>query len=508
MEAFFLNKLTEEVKKIAHEFALEFVDVGFLTTSDKIWFMLQERPQLAQYFAVIWKKIDQDFQHEGQRYFAIPVIMSKRGIGLAVCCGNTNKVGVPQVRERLKYVAVLAEHFQHNQRIREVSQQKWGDPIVFVGFNSLIMERKQELRLMAKSDSPVLITGESGVGKEIFAKLCYLWSNRSDMSFHSVNCGQYQNKDLMVSELFGHKKGSFTGAVNDHKGVFEKADGGTVFLDEIGELSPEAQKMLLRVLGNGEITPLGSTEVVKVDVRVVSATHRNLKKMVKEGRFRHDLLYRLNNFRVHIPPLRERGDDVLLLLDYYLETHNEERGIQKRFTPEALDFLQNYAFPGNIRELKNIVETGFLMSRNDVIDLPDIASKLDDMGEWDDAPEVSLPDILAMQVKLLEKLTEQRTDTPNTQQPMEVSSEVPARVQEIYDRMTRDGADFWEAVKKPFMNRDLNRQEARAIVQLGLTETNGSVKKLGRLFHISEDEDKKFYDFLHRHDLQSIESAS
>jgi len=212
------------------------------------------------------------------------------------------------------------------------------------------------VKRVANTKSSVLITGESGTGKELIARAVHYNGPLKDKPFVTVNCGAIP-ENLMESEMFGHKKGSFTGAIADKKGLFEVANGGTIFLDELGELPLTMQVKLLRVIQEGTFKRVGGTEDVHVDVRVISATNKNLDVEVKAGRFREDLFYRLNVIQVHCPPLRERREDIQMLANHFLEKFSKALGMNvKRVSNEAMDVLKRYHFPGNVRELENIVE--------------------------------------------------------------------------------------------------------------------------------------------------------
>ncbi|WP_457640846.1 sigma-54-dependent transcriptional regulator [Persephonella sp.] len=205
------------------------------------------------------------------------------------------------------------------------------------------------------SDEPVLITGESGTGKEVIAKLIHKYSNRADNPFIAINCAAIPS-GLIEAELFGYEKGAFTGADRSKKGKFLLADGGTIFLDEISEMSLEAQGKLLRVLQEMEVTPVGSSKTYSIDVRVVSATNKDLIKLVAEGKFREDLFYRLSVIEIHLPPLRERKEDIPDLIELFLKQAIKKYGLKKGgFTKEAIELMMRYDYPGNVRELKNIV---------------------------------------------------------------------------------------------------------------------------------------------------------
>jgi len=224
---------------------------------------------------------------------------------------------------------------------------------------------------VAASRSTVLIQGESGTGKELLARLVHNLSPRSDRPIIVVNCGAI-HENLLESELFGHEKGAFTGAVRRRIGYFEEADGGSLFLDEIGELTLTLQVKLLRFLQEREFQRLGGNEVIRTDVRIISATNRDLEARVREGAFREDLFYRLNVVTMSIPPLRERKDDIPPLVDYFLAKFSSESGGQKSISREARDLLMKYDYPGNVRELENILERATVISRDGIISVEDL----------------------------------------------------------------------------------------------------------------------------------------
>ncbi|MCB1025253.1 MAG: sigma-54-dependent Fis family transcriptional regulator, partial [Acidobacteria bacterium] len=221
---------------------------------------------------------------------------------------------------------------------------------------------------IAPARSTVLITGESGTGKEIIAKAIHQSSPRSGNQFVAVNCSNIPS-ELLESELFGHTKGAFTGAVAAKKGLFEVADGGSIFLDEIGDLRPETQVRLLRVIQEREFTPLGETKPVSVDVRIIAATNIDLKEAVKNGMFREDLYYRLSVVPMELPALRERREDILPLAKYFIEKYNKENGreITTTLSPNVLSLLESYYYPGNVRELENIIERAVVIAPTDEI---------------------------------------------------------------------------------------------------------------------------------------------
>src|SRR6266481_4537232 len=220
--------------------------------------------------------------------------------------------------------------------------------------------------VVAPTDATVLINGETGTGKELVARAIHGRSRRSARAFVSVNCAAIPG-DLIASELFGHEKGAFTGATQRRLGRFELADGGTIFLDEVGELLPDTQVALLRVLQEREFERVGGRQPIRADVRVIAATNRDLKAAVANGKFREDLFYRLNVFPIEAPPLRERKDDVLMLVEYFVQRYANRAGRNIRsIDQKTLDLLQSYEWPGNIRELQNVIERSIILSSTDV----------------------------------------------------------------------------------------------------------------------------------------------
>lgn len=235
-----------------------------------------------------------------------------------------------------------------------------------IGQSPKMVEVYKIVARVAGSNSTVLIEGESGTGKELIARNIHLKSPRQKEPFIAVNCVAL-SETLLENELFGHEKGSFTGAIATHKGIFEAAQGGTCFLDEISEMSAAMQAKLLRVLENGEIKRIGSPFPIHVDVRIIAATNKNLEALVKEGSFREDLLYRLNAITIHLPPLRERHEDIPLLTSHFLKKYSAKLGRGSELSPEAMQMLMNYHWSGNVRELENAIEMACTLSPSDVI---------------------------------------------------------------------------------------------------------------------------------------------
>ena len=244
------------------------------------------------------------------------------------------------------------------------------------------MRRIVELsKKAARSDSTVLILGESGVGKEILARSIHNWSPRASKPFVAVNCVALSDH-LLESELFGHEKGAFTGAHQQKKGLLEVAQGGTIFLDEIGDMKPNLQAKLLRVLQDREFDRVGGTQPIKVDIRVIAATNQDLKGSIAEGRFRKDLFFRLNVVNVVIPPLRERREDVPALATFFVDRYAKEmKRPQMGIDPNAVEVLKNYSWPGNVRELANIIERAVVLANEDVITVEDLSLDQQESGE-------------------------------------------------------------------------------------------------------------------------------
>lgn len=293
-----------------------------------------------------------------------------------------------ELRVRIKK---LFEKIESNKRIETlIEQNQLLNEEIDKRYNKLIGNSEKVESLLnlvnqvASNDSTCLITGESGTGKELVARELHYRSKRKTKPFVKVNCGAL-NDNLLESELFGHEKGAFTGAVKKKKGRFELADKGTLFLDEIGDISQAMQIKLLRVLQEGEFERVGGEETINVDVRIVAATNKNLEKMIYENTFREDLFYRLSIIPVAVPPLRERKEDIPLLTSYFLNKYSTNQNTsQKSFTDEALEILQNYSWPGNIRELQNIVERLSVISTENAISAELVNNQLNRGGNFHD----------------------------------------------------------------------------------------------------------------------------
>jgi two-component system response regulator HydG len=278
------------------------------------------------------------------------------------------------LRRAGEFRAIRVENKQLRQEIRRKERgDASGRPI---GKSKKFIDVLRLAEHVAPTDSTVLIQGESGTGKEVVANYIHQLSGRNDGPFLSINCGALP-ENLLESELFGHVKGSFTGAVRDKQGLFAAARGGTFFLDEVGEMPASLQVKLLRVLQEREVIPVGATEAIPVDVRIIAATNRDLEEEIRRGNFRSDLFYRLNVIALQLPPLRERRDDLILLIENFLQRIASERNIeQKALASEALDAVVVYDWPGNVRELENALEHAVVLSRGTLIEAASLPERI------------------------------------------------------------------------------------------------------------------------------------
>ncbi|QEN07569.1 GAF domain-containing protein [Oceanispirochaeta crateris] len=330
-----------------------------------------------------FSEIDKDVGYKTTSILAVPLRMKDQCVGVIEVINKEN--GSNFTEEDLEWLEIFTNQaslaYQNAQSFKKVKDElfRLQDRVESdSGFHKMIFKSSEIEQLLgitdkiSKSDSPVLITGESGVGKELFAEQVHLRSPRSKETFVRLNCAAIP-EELLESELFGHVKGAFTDASNERLGRFSLADGGTIFLDEIGEISLNVQAKLLRVLQNKQFEPLGSSDTIMVDVRIIAATNRNLESMVDKGSFREDLYYRLNVLPVNIPALRDRADDIEVLSDYFLSKYSaRNRKDIKGISPEARELLFSYSWPGNVRELENVIERAVIVSKVSLIDTEDL----------------------------------------------------------------------------------------------------------------------------------------
>ena len=339
-----------------------------------------------------------------------------------------------------------------------------------IGTSALTRHLELEISDAARSDAKVLLTGESGVGKEVVARLIHHQSRRRNVKLVALNCAAVPDS-LLESELFGHVRGSFTGAYRDKPGLLELANSGTIFLDEIGETSLRMQALMLRFLENGEIWRIGAERVqATTDVRVIAATNRDLADRIAQREFRADLYYRLNVLHIKIPPLRDRRDDIPLFLSHFIRIYSDRHLTPvPELTPAAHAALIAYDWPGNVRELKNLVERLVVRRRVGVVDEGDLPTEV--LG-----------------------LSQRRV-------PVAAGEPVPvrSRADELYDRMTVQGESFWSAVHPLFTARDMTRDDMRAIISRGLTQTRGSYRLVLQLFNMPAEDYKPFLNFLRKH---------
>ena len=341
---------------------------------------------------------------------------------------------------------------------------------LLIGTSLVARYLESEISDAARSDAKVLLTGESGVGKEVVAKMIHQQSRRRNVKLVALNCAAVPDS-LLESELFGHVRGSFTGAYRDKPGLLELANSGTIFLDEIGETSLRMQALMLRFLENGEIWRIGADRMqTTTDVRVIAATNRDLAGQIANREFRADLYYRLNVLHIKIPPLRERREDIPQFLDHFFRVYSQRHATTlPELTTAASAALVAYDWPGNVRELKNLVERLVVRSRSTAIDEADLPAEV--LG-----------------------LSRRRVPTTHAE-----AAPVRSRADELYDKMVVNGESFWSAVHPLFNARDMTRDDMRAIISKGLTQTRGSYRLVLQLFNMPPEDYKSFLNFLRKH---------
>jgi transcriptional regulator with PAS, ATPase and Fis domain len=316
----------------------------------------------------------------------------------------------------------------------------------------------------------VLITGESGVGKELVANTLHQQGARASRAMVAVNCAGLP-ETLLESELFGHVKGSFTGAYRDKPGKLEVADGGSIFLDEIGEMTLRMQGLLLRFMETGELQKVGADPTGgRVNVRVIAATNRNLREMIAEGTFREDLFYRLNVIHLIVPPLRERREDIPLLIDHFLARFTRVNGhVVQYISSEAVKLLCEYSWPGNVRELENVIERLVVTGRVETV----------------------TPDDLSMEIRT-QQLVGMR---PKRERRRTIADD-------LYKKLVEERESFWTVVYPLYMQREITRANVRDLVRKGLEDARGNYKIVAKLFNMEQRDYKRFLNFLRKHDCQ------
>ena len=339
-----------------------------------------------------------------------------------------------------------------------------------IGSSAIIAELMQEIERIARSDAKVLVTGESGVGKELVATAIHRRSARAVRQLVTVNCAGLP-ETLLESELFGHVKGSFTGAYRDKQGKLEIADGGTIFLDEIGEMTLRMQGLLLRFMETGELQKVGSDRATtRVNVRVIAATNRNLRDMITQGAFREDLFYRLNVIHLTVPSLRERREDIPALIEHFLDRFTKSNTYTvKTLAPDTQRLLLEFSWPGNVRELENVIERLVVTGRTEAVQ-PD-----------------QLPNEIRMHHSIALRPKRERRRTV---------------ADDLYKRLMEERESFWTAVYPLYMEREITRGNVRDLVRKGLEEARGNYKIVARLFNMEQREYKRFLNFLRKHECQ------
>ena len=358
-----------------------------------------------------------------------------------------------------------------------------------VGESPVIAELRREIERAARSQAKVLILGETGVGKEVVARLIHAGSVRRARPFVPVNCSGIP-ETLLASELFGHARGSFTGAYRDNVGLVRRADRGTLFLDELGEMSLAMQAALLRFTETGEVQPVGAEGPTgRTDTRLITATNRDLRARISEGQFREDLYYRLNVIQIWIPPLRDRGADVLLLFRHYLARVSQDHRMPcPELDPDAEQLLLSYAWPGNVRELRNVAERLVLREQTPVT-ADSLPREL--RGDLRSSTAVAVP---AASVHVAEPSSEQGSRIFERE---ELAIRTAGTVERLWEVLMA-GGDFWTVVQQPFKARELTRSELAALIDRGLQHTRGSYRGLIKTFNLPATDYKRFHAFLYQ----------
>jgi transcriptional regulator with PAS, ATPase and Fis domain len=339
-----------------------------------------------------------------------------------------------------------------------------------IGTSLQMRDLNEEIARVSTSDAKVLVTGESGVGKELVARAIHAGSPRVREPFVPINCAGLP-ETLLESELFGHVKGSFTGAYRDKPGKLEFADRGTVFLDEVGEMTLRMQGLLLRFLETGELQKVGADRASgRVNVRVIAATNRELRPMIADGRFREDLFYRLNVIHLVVPSLRERREDIPQLVNHFLKRFAWNGSTPVRtIGPEAMAAMVEYPWPGNVRELENAIERLVVKTRTEVAGVDDLPIEV-------------------------------RTQRTVSLRPKKERRRTVA--DDLYKKLVEEQQSFWQVVYPLYMQREITKDNVREVVRRGLEETRGNYRIVARLFNLDPSDYKRFLNFLRKHDCQ------
>jgi transcriptional regulator with GAF, ATPase, and Fis domain len=339
-----------------------------------------------------------------------------------------------------------------------------------IGTSPEMQDLRDEITRVSASEAKVLVIGESGVGKELVARAIHTGSRRATGPFVPMNCAGLP-ETLLESELFGHVKGSFTGAYRDKQGKLEFADRGTIFLDEVGEMSLRMQGLLLRFLETGELQKVGSDRTTAhANVRVIAATNRDLREMISNQQFREDLFYRLNVIQLVVPPLRERRTDIPALTDYFMQRFTRHNGcVVRTIGSDALSMLVEYPWPGNVRELENAIERLVVNCRQTEAGIEDLPVEIRRQRN----------------VSLRPKRERRRTVADD-----------------LFRRMIEEQESFWTAVYPLYMQREITKGHVRDLVRKGLEEARGNYKIVAKLFNMNPTDYKRFLNFLRKHDCQ------
>ncbi|HTM05372.1 MAG TPA: sigma-54 dependent transcriptional regulator [Vicinamibacterales bacterium] len=358
---------------------------------------------------------------------------------------------------------------------------------VLIGDAAPMAQLHREIAVAARSNPKVLIVGETGTGKEVVARRIHALGPQRTGPFVSLNCSGLP-ETLLESELFGHVRGSFTGAYRDKRGIIRQAEGGTLFLDELGEMSLRMQALLLRFVETGEIQQVGAERPAgRANVRLITATHRDLNQQIREGAFRQDLYYRLNVVQIHVPSLRARSSDVPQLMDHWLSRAAETHGtVKPEISAEAMRVLVAYSWPGNVRELRNMAERLALHREPRAVAIDDLPVEITRAAS---EHAVGLPAQIASAAPAPRV-------TPVARAANRLQS---AAVERLWQRM-ESGVDFWTAVAEPFRAHEITRADLAALIDRGLRTTVGSYRALLRVFNLPITDYKRFHAFLYQHE--------